>query len=176
MRTKFYLLHPADLHKLFQWCREPSKRPDIEQLLTSDKALYDSINWQNGEKMTMLHIATIAQNLSVVELLLANHSNFDLADCYGNTPIDIANGTEKTPLSPSAQNEKIYQRFLQYRRINALNVFIQNGSLPDVKRLLKEAPTEYNLHVHQGMAPLHIAAQHGKSSAIICASKQLFFQ
>lgn len=144
---------------MFQWCKEPTKRPDIEQLLTSDKTL--NVNWLNGERMTMLHVATVAQNLPVVELLLAHHANFDVTDSYGNTPIDIANGTEKTPLNPSSKNEKIHQRFLQYRRINALNDFILSGSLPDVKRLLKESPTEYNLHVHGGMAPLHIAAQNG---------------
>lgn len=120
------------------------------------------VNWQNGELMTMLHVATIAQNLPVVELLLSHHANFDIADSFGNTPIDIANGTEKTPLSPPSKNEKIHQRFLQYRRITALNDFIKVGSLPDVKRLLKEAPTEYNLHVEEGRAPLHIAAERGQ--------------
>eukprot|EP00026_Physarum_polycephalum_P000268 Phypoly_transcript_00268.p1 GENE.Phypoly_transcript_00268~~Phypoly_transcript_00268.p1 ORF type:complete len:1752 (+),score=258.40 Phypoly_transcript_00268:72-5258(+) len=149
----------TELHKVFCLCKDPTKRPDIEQLIVGDQLI--DVNWQNGEKITMLHIATIAQNLPVVELLLSLHANFDLADNYGNTSINIANGTEKTPFIPSVKNEKIHQRFLQYRRINALNDFILRGSLPDVKRLLKDSPTEYNLHVHEGKAPLHIAAKSG---------------
>ena len=42
-----------------------------------------------GEKMSMLHVATKSQNLPVVELLLAHRANFDAADAYGNTPIDM---------------------------------------------------------------------------------------
>jgi ankyrin repeat protein len=93
---------------VFQFCKDPTKRPDIEQILTSDKTI--DVNWQNGDHMTMLHIATISQNLPVVELLLAHRANFDLTDGLGNTPIDLANGTEKTPLNLPVKNEKIHQR------------------------------------------------------------------
>jgi ankyrin repeat protein len=106
-----------------------------------------------------LHLAAMNGNTSIVNLLLSNGANIDLADKDGNTPLHLA---------INCRHEDV-TRILLYSRTNdpldefgksSLHLAVERGDAEIVKLLL-ETTDLIDVKDSFGLTPLHAAVQLG---------------